>query len=175
VSLVTRSLHAPARFAAAVAVLALLRLWAGEGAWAAASASAEADAAAIEACLAEPAMAGRDPRECGERLLRSCLAEPGEAGKAPAAVSCEKRRGDAWIAVARQAYRRIEARLGDDDRRRLRTSQVQFERELSDLCAATRGLSGGDPELAALACASEAVAARALVLRGLAGRGAPAQ
>jgi hypothetical protein len=157
--------------AAALAALASLWLWAGEGALAAAvGPSAEADAAALEACLAEPAMAGRDLRECGERLLKSCLAD---AGNAPtAATSCEKRRGDAWNAVARQAYHRIEAKLGDAEKRRLRVSQVQFERELSDLCAATRGLSGGDPERAELACASEAVAARAIVLRSLAARAA---
>jgi hypothetical protein len=140
----------------------------------AATPSTDADAAAIEACLGEPAMAGRDPRACGDRLYRSCVAEAGAAAEQKSgALACEKRRGDAWNIIARQTYRRVEAKLGDNDKRLLRTSQVQFELELSDLCSAARALGGGDPDLAAAVCSSELVTARALILKRIAGeRGA---
>ena len=137
---------------------------------AATSAEAEADGVVIEACLDDPQMAGRDPRQCAERVLKSCLSARGDAGQTPAGtLACEKRRGEAWITVERQAYRRIEMRLTDADKRLLRTSQVQFELELSDLCTAARKLAGGDPDLAQAACVSDVVAARALSLLRLAG------
>jgi hypothetical protein len=135
---------------------------------------ADADAALIEACRSEPNMAKRDPRECGERLLRQCLADAGDAARqAQSVIACEKRRGDAWNVIARKAYHDIEAKLGAEDKRRLRTSQVQFELELADLCAAIRGLGAGDPDVATASCASDVIAARALSLSRLAaGRGA---
>jgi hypothetical protein len=134
---------------------------------------ADVDAAVIEACLGEPAMAGRDLRECGERLFRQCLTVAGNAGETKGAIACETRRGNAWALIARKAYRDMEARLSDAERRLLRTSQVQFELELKDLCAAARGLAKGDADLAAAACTSDVIAARALSLMRLAtGRGA---
>lgn len=147
---------------------------AGIAAKAAPAPGADADAASIEACLSDTGMAGRDPRECGERLMRQCLADAGDAARqTPTAIACEKRRGDAWNLVARKAYRDMEAKLGADDKRRLRTSQVQFELELADLCAAIRGLGAGDPDLATASCVSDVIAARALSLSRLAaGRGA---
>jgi hypothetical protein len=157
-------------FAALAAALCLSSAGAATGA----SPGADADAATLEACRSEPSMSGRDPRECGERLFRQCLAEAGDAGRQPAGMlACEKRRAEAWNALGRQAYRRIEAKLGDADRRLLRTSQVQFELELRDLCAATRMLNGGDPDLVQASCASDLIAARALVLARLAGGGTP--
>jgi hypothetical protein len=157
-----------------LALALILCLSPGDLAKAATSAEAEADGAAIEACLNEPQMIGHDPRECGERLLKSCLAAAGDAAQTPSgAIACEKRRGEAWITVLRQAYRRIDAKLADTDKRLLRTSQVQFELELKDLCTATRELAGGDAELAMAACVSDVIAGRALSLVRLAGgRGA---
>jgi len=155
---------------------ALGAMWLGLGrpavAAAGAAASGDADAALIEACLNDAAMKGHDLRDCGERVMRACLAEPGaanqQAANQQAALGCEKRRGVAWAYLAREAYRQIEARLADAEKRQLRTSQVQFELEQRDLCAATRMLAGGDPELAAASCASDLAAARALILTRLA-------
>jgi hypothetical protein len=149
----------------------------GAAAQAAPGAEAGTDATSIEACLGEPSMAGRDPRECGERVLRQCLADANDASHAAAgAIACEKRRAAAWILLGRQAFRRIEAKLGDADRHLLRTSEAQFELDLRDLCAATRMLAGGDPDLAAASCASDLVAARTLtLLRLAAGSGAPSR
>ena len=160
------------RACCAIAVTALSCLAGGSAE--AATPGTDADAAAIEACLAEPAMAGRDPRECGESLYRSCVSEAGAvAEQKGGALACEKRRGDAWNIIARQTYRRIEAKLSDNDKRLLRTSQVQFELELSDLCSTARALGGDDPDLAAAVCSSELVTARALILKRIAGeRGA---
>jgi hypothetical protein len=158
------------RHVAALAAFMCLPLGLG----ATAAPDADADAAGIEACLVEPAMAGRDLRECGERLFRQCLADAGDAGRqAKDAIACETRRGNAWALIARKAYRDMEARLNDAERRLLRTSQVQFELELKDLCAAARGLAKGDADLAAAACTSDLIAARAISLTRLAtGRGA---
>jgi hypothetical protein len=167
----------PGRRRERAAVLALaMCLSAGIAARAAPAApAAEADALSIEACLAEPSMNGRDPRECGDRILRQCLADANAASQAGAiAIACEKRRSDAWNLLARRAYRRLEAKLGDADRRLLRTAQVQFELELRDLCAATRMLAGGDPDLASAACASDLVAAHALSLARLSAGPGPA-
>ena len=151
-------------------VAAVSCLAAAATARAAQGADADADAATIETCLAEPAMSGRDPRECGERLFRSCLAAAGDAGHTIlGAVSCEMRRGEAWNIIARRTYRRIEAKLGDAEKRLLRTSQVQFELELSDLCRATRTIAGGDPVLAEAVCTSALIASHALDLSRLAG------
>jgi hypothetical protein len=137
---------------------------------AAPGADADGDAAAIETCLAEPAMSGRDPRECGERLFHACLSAAGDAGRTIlGAVSCETRRGEAWNVIARRTYRQIEAKLGDAEKRLLRTSQVQFELELSDLCRATRTIAGSDPALAEAVCTSALIASHALDLSRLAG------
>ena len=158
-----------------LAYLALMLFLATHVGYAAGAApGADADAASIEACLAEPGMAGRDPRECGERLTRRCLADAGDAARqTQSVIACAKRRGDAWNVIARKAYHEMEAKLGADDKRRLRTSQVQFELELSELCAAIRGLGAGDPDLATASCAADVIAARALGLARLAGgRGA---
>lgn len=158
--------------AACAALGALLCLLVG-GADAATSPSLEADAASVEACLDDPAASGSDPRQCGERLVRQCAADAKGAGRAgEAALACEKRRGDAWNLIARKAYRRLEAKLGDADRHLLRTSQVQFELELRDLCTAARAVAAGDPDLAAASCISELVATRALILVKLAAGGA---
>jgi hypothetical protein len=83
-------------------------------------------------------------------------------------VRCEQKRSDAWLFLARQAYHQLEAKLGDADRKLLRTSQVQFELELRDLCMAARAALGGDPDLATASCSSDLNAARALALRRLA-------
>ncbi|SDR29935.1 hypothetical protein SAMN05519103_01830 [Rhizobiales bacterium GAS113] len=166
----SRSARKPRLLPGAALVACALWLCVGLPAGAAPTApAADADAALIDACLNDAGMKGRDPRECGERVIRACLAEAGGSSTAAmTALACEKRRSDAWGLRARQAYRQVESKLGDADKRLLRTSQVQFELELRDLCAATRSLPGGDPELAAAACASDLVAARALTLARLA-------
>jgi hypothetical protein len=137
--------------------------------------SAESDAAAIGACLSEPATIGLDPRTCGDRVVRKCLGEGGSNSPPPVQLRCEQRRSDAWSLLARQAYREIEAKLGDANRRLLRTSQVQFELELRDLCIVARAAMGGDPDLATASCSGDLLASRALVLRKLAIGGAVAQ
>jgi hypothetical protein len=133
---------------------------------------AESDAAAVATCLSEPAMNGLDPRACGERVVRKCLDEGGSDALPPIQLRCEQRRSDAWTLLARQAYRQIEAKLDDADRRLLRTSQVQFELELRDLCTVARAATGGDPDLATATCSGDVLALRALALRRLAGNGA---
>jgi len=161
-------------YADCAALAAVLCLLSGIVAAAAPAAGVEADAASIEACLNDPSPGGRDPRECGERIVRRCVAD-GNAGQATP-LACEKRRGDAWSLIARQAYRQLETKLGEAERHLLRTSQVQFELELRDLCMATRAVAGGDPDLSAASCASDLLASRALILSRLAaGRGATAR
>jgi hypothetical protein len=119
-------------------------------------------------------MSGRDPRACGDKIMRPCLANAMPA--APAlTLACEQRLAAAWSSLSRQAYRQIETRLGEADKRSLRTSQVQFELELRDLCAVARALAGGDGELAAASCSSDLLASRALSLAKLAGSGIPAR
>jgi hypothetical protein len=158
---------------AALALLIASCLWLPARASAAPpAAGAEADAASIEACLADPSMRGRDPHECGNRLVPQCLAEASRA--ASATVACEKRREEAWNVIARESYRALESRLGDADRHLLRASQAQFELDLRDLCAVAHALAGSDAELSAASCASDLVASRALSLRKLAGRGGAA-
>jgi hypothetical protein len=153
----------------AIAAALIGAVWLCGGCRAEAAPAADADAALIEACLNDAAMKGRDPRDCGDRVVQACLAEAGgSSGAAAPALACEKRRRDAWILLSRQAYRQVEAKLGDADKRLLRTSQVQFELALRDLCSATRTLVGSDPELAAASCASDLVAARALALARIA-------
>jgi hypothetical protein len=136
--------------------------------------TAEGDAAAIAACLSEPATNGLDPRTCGDRVMRICLDGGGSNSPPPDRLRCEQRRSDAWTLLARQAYREIEAKLGDANRRLLRTSQVQFELELRDLCIVARAAMGGDPDLATASCSGDLLASRALVLRKLANGGAGA-
>ncbi|MGC1577690.1 MAG: hypothetical protein WA813_16520 [Beijerinckiaceae bacterium] len=161
---------------AAVALLLAPCLWlAADASAAPRPAGAEADAASIEACLADPSMRGRDPHECGDRVLRQCLSDASRATNASATVACEKRREEAWIVIARESYHALDARLGDADRHLLRASQAQFELDLRDLCAVAHALAGSDAELAAASCASDLVASRALSLRKLAGRGAAAR
>ena len=157
----------------AVAVLLLTAsLFTGAPAPAASpAASAEADGAAIEACLGDPSMRGRDPHECGDRVLSSCLASASGGSAVTAALACEKRREEAWNVIARQTYHALESRLGDADRHLLRASQAQFELDLRDLCAVAHALGGRDAELATASCASDLVASRALILRRLAGHG----
>ncbi len=160
---------------AAVALLIASCLWLPVRASAAPpAAGAEADAASIEACLADPSLRGRDPHECGDRVLRQCLAEASRATIASATVACEKRREEAWNVIARESYHALESRLGDADRHLLRASQAQFELDLRDLCAVAHALSGSDAELSAASCASDLVASRALSLRKLGGRGGAA-
>ncbi|MBV9589420.1 MAG: hypothetical protein JO310_07475 [Hyphomicrobiales bacterium] len=135
------------------------------------SATAQEDAARIEACLDDPALQGRDPHECGDRVLRPCLANASGASSASAALACEKRREEAWNVIVRQNYHALESRLGDAERHLLRATQAQFELQLRDLCAIAHALAGSDAELATASCASDLVASRALSLRKLAGRG----
>lgn len=133
--------------------------------------AAEGDAAAIATCLTEPALKGLDPRACGDHIVRACLDEAGSKPAPSVQLRCEQRRSDAWILLARQAYRQLEARLGDADRKLLRASQVQFELELRDMCMAARGALGGDPDLATATCSTDLNASRALILRRLADPG----
>jgi uncharacterized protein YecT (DUF1311 family) len=160
---------------AAVALLMASCLWLPARVSAAPpAAGAEADAASIEACLADPSMRGRDPHECGDRVLRQCLADASRAASANATIACEKRREEAWNVIARESYHALDARLGDADRHLLRASQAQFELDLRDLCAVAHALAGSDAELSAASCASDLVASRALSLRKLVGRGGSA-
>ncbi|MBV8450111.1 MAG: hypothetical protein JO124_19205 [Hyphomicrobiales bacterium] len=156
------------RLAAAVPLLALCLLPQGLACAAPPAAGAEADAALIEACLGDPSMRGRDPHECGDRVLQACGATGSGGGAASAVLSCEKRREEAWNVIARQTYHALESRLDDAGRHLLRASQAQFELDLRDLCALARVLVASDAELAAASCASDLVASRALSLRRLA-------
>jgi hypothetical protein len=163
-----------ARLAAAALLLAPCLWLAADASAAPPPAGAEADAASIEACLADPSMRGRDPHECGDRVLRQCLDAAYAASGASATVRCEKRREEAWNVLARESYHALESRLGDADRHLLRASQAQFELDLRDLCAVVHALTEMQADLAAASCASDLVASRALSLRKLTGRDAEA-
>jgi hypothetical protein len=147
------------------ATLALAALSAASATAAPVPPSAQADAVAIAACLGAAAP--------GQEVL--CLEGPALSGceprpPGPASVACEKRRVDAWGLVAREAYRALEERLSETDKRLLRTSQVQFELALRDLCAVAGSLAPAERDRARAACAARLIAFRALVLRRMAAK-----